>query len=66
MESKLRNEGNEVVNDTNQLKLLAPDGKRRLTDVLDNNTLIITNKKTGCDITKAKVNSHFFRNFGVE
>lgn len=36
LKSKLRNEGNEVVSGTNQLKLLAPDGKRRLTDVLDN------------------------------
>ena len=36
LKTKLRNEGNEVVSDTNQLKLLAPDGKRRLTAVLDN------------------------------
>lgn len=36
LKTKLRNEGNEVVSNTNQLKLLAPDGKRRLTDVLDN------------------------------
>lgn len=36
LKTKLRNDGNEVVSDTNQLKLLAPDGKRRLTDVLDN------------------------------
>lgn len=36
LKTKLRNEGNEVVSDTNQLKLLAPDGKGRLTDVLDN------------------------------
>lgn len=36
LKAKLRNEGNEVVSSTNQLKLLAPDGKRRLTDVLDN------------------------------
>lgn len=36
LKTKLRNEGNEVVSVTNQLKLLAPDGKRRLTDVLDN------------------------------
>ena len=35
LKTKLRNDGNEVVSDTNQLKLLAPDGKRRLTDVLD-------------------------------
>ena len=32
---KLKKEGNELVSATNQLKLLAPDGKRRLTDVLD-------------------------------
>lgn len=36
LKTKLRNEGNEVVSATNHLKLLAPDGKRRLTDVLDN------------------------------
>lgn len=36
LKTKLRNEGNEVVSSTNQLNLLAPDGKRRLTDVLDN------------------------------
>ena len=35
LKTKLKNEGSEVVSVTNQLKLLAPDGKRRLTDVLD-------------------------------
>ena len=40
LKAKLRKEGNEVVSVTNQLKLLAPDGKRRLTDVLDNNGVI--------------------------
>ncbi len=35
LKTKLRKEQNEVVSDTNQLKLLAPDGNRRLTDVLD-------------------------------
>ena len=35
LKTKLKKEGNEVVSVTNQLKLLAPDGKRRLTDVLD-------------------------------
>lgn len=35
LKNKLKKEGNEVVSDTNQLKLLAPDGKHRLTDVLD-------------------------------
>lgn len=36
LKTKLRNEGNEVVSATNQLKLLAQDEKLRLTDVLDN------------------------------
>lgn len=40
LKTKLRNEGNEVVSSTNQLKLLAPDGKGRLTDVLDNDGVI--------------------------
>ena len=35
LKTKLKNEGSEVVSATNQLKLLAPDGKHRLTDVLD-------------------------------
>lgn len=35
LKNKLKKQGNEVVGDTNQLKLLAPDGKHRLTDVLD-------------------------------
>ncbi len=35
LKNKLKQEGNEVVSATNQLKLLAPDAKRRLTDVLD-------------------------------
>lgn len=35
LKTKLKADKNEVVSATNQLKLLAPDGKRRLTDVLD-------------------------------
>ena len=35
LKSKLKKENNEVVSATNQLKLLAPDGKHRLTDVID-------------------------------
>ena len=35
LKTKLKKEGSEVVSATNQLKLLAPDGKRRLTDTLD-------------------------------
>lgn len=35
LKNKLKQEGSEVVSITNQLKLEAPDGKQRLTDVLD-------------------------------
>ncbi len=35
LKTKLKNENSQVVSVTNQLKLTAPDGKRRLTDVLD-------------------------------
>ena len=35
LKNKLKTEGSELVSATNQLKLLAPDGKQRLTDVLD-------------------------------
>ena len=40
LKTKLKKDGNEVVSATNQLKLLAPDGKRRLTDTLDANGII--------------------------
>lgn len=36
LKTKLKKDGNELVSATNQLKLAAPDGKRRLADVLDN------------------------------
>ena len=35
LKTKLKKERNEVVSATNQLKLLAPDGKKRVTDTLD-------------------------------
>lgn len=35
LKNKLKADGNEVVSETNQLRLTAPDGKKRLTDVLD-------------------------------
>ena len=34
LKTKLKKDGNEVVSATNQLKLLAPDGKLRLTNTL--------------------------------
>lgn len=40
LKNKLKTENNELVNATNQLKLLAPDGKRRLTDTFDSNGVI--------------------------
>ena len=41
LKSKLKRVKPEVVSATNQLKLLAPDGKRRLTDVLDQEQVAI-------------------------
>lgn len=37
---RLRNEGSEVVTKCHQLKLLATDGKMRLTDVADTETML--------------------------
>ena len=41
LKTKLKREKSEVVSATNQLKLLAPDGKRRLTDVLDTDGILL-------------------------
>ena len=35
LKAKLKKEQSELVSDTTQLKLLAPDGKRRLADAVD-------------------------------
>jgi cell filamentation protein len=40
LKTKLKKENNELVSLTNQLKLIAPDGKKRLTDTLDSNRII--------------------------
>lgn len=40
LKTKLKRENNELVSATNQLNLLAPDGKRRLTDVLDTDGIL--------------------------
>ena len=45
LKTKLKKENSEVVSATNQLKLLAPDGKKRLTDMLDNNGIIALGKQ---------------------
>ena len=44
LKTKLKKEENEVVSVTNQLKLMAPDGKKRLTDVLDSDGVILLAK----------------------
>ena len=44
LKTKLKGENSEVVSGTNQLKLLAPDGKRRLTDVLDYDDVLLLAK----------------------
>ena len=40
LKAKLKKENSEVVSATTRLKLLAPDGKKRLTDMLDYNGII--------------------------
>lgn len=40
LKNKLKKEGGELVSSTNQLKLVAPDGKKRSTDCLDSNGII--------------------------
>lgn len=45
LKAKLKKENNEVVSATTQLKLLAPDGKKRLADVLDYKGIIELGKQ---------------------
>lgn len=52
LKTKLKKEGNELVSITNQLKLVAPDGKKRLTDVMDSDGVILLAK----NIPNNKVN----------
>ena len=44
LKTKLKGENSEVVSGTNHLKLLAPDGKRRLADVLDYDGVLLLAK----------------------
>ena len=44
LKTKLKGENSELVSVTNQLKLLAPDGKRRLADVLDYDGVLLLSK----------------------
>lgn len=45
LKAKLKKDGSEVVSATTQLKLLAPDGKKRLSDMLDYNGIIALGKE---------------------
>ena len=45
LKTKLKNENSQVVSSTNQLKLLANDGKRYLTDMFDYNGIIALGKE---------------------
>jgi len=40
LKNKLKDEGSELVSNTNQLKMIAPDGKMRLTDVADTEQIL--------------------------
>lgn len=44
LKAKLKEENNQVVSDTTQLKLFAPDGKKRLSDMLDYDGIIALGK----------------------
>ncbi len=52
LKTKLKKESNKLVSLTNQLKLVAPDGKKRLTDVMDSDGVILLAK----NIPNNKVN----------
>ena len=45
LKAKLKKEGSEVVSVTTQFKLLAPDGKKRLSDMLDYSGIIMLGKE---------------------
>jgi len=45
LKAKLKKENSQVVSATTQLKLLAPDGKKRLADMLDHNGIIALGKE---------------------
>ena len=45
LKARLRKENSEVVSLTTQLKIFAPDGKRRFTDMLDQNGIILLGKE---------------------
>ena len=45
LKAKLKRENSQVVSVTTQLKLLAPDGKKRLTDVLDYDGIVALSKE---------------------
>ena len=45
LKTKLKKEKSEVVSASNQFKILAPDGKRRLTDMLDSDGVIALGKE---------------------
>jgi len=45
LKSKLKKENSQVVSATTQLKILAPDGKKRLSDMLDYNGIIALGKE---------------------
>ena len=45
LKTKLKKENSEVVSETTQFKIIAPDGKRRLSDMLDYNGIISLGKQ---------------------
>ena len=58
LKTKLRNENHQLVSVTNQLKLTAPDGKQRMTDVLDADGVLLL-----ASVFPARIGSAFVRWF---
>lgn len=52
LKTKLKKEGSEVVSATNQLKLLASDGKRYVTDTLDDSSCQVDAQPKGNGISR--------------
>ena len=44
LKNRLKKEKSQVVSDTNQFKMMAPDGKMRMTDVLDWDWIVVLAK----------------------
>jgi cell filamentation protein len=66
LKAKLKKENSQVVSATTQLKLIAPDGKKRLTDVLDYNGIIELGKIFPSKIANRFIEWFTFRDESID